>query len=72
MINELFAQYLTTGKITFNELPRSFGRAQTKSFLINNEHDVDYYNDLLDDLASHLEADFEDAISWGKGRIWVM
>jgi len=66
---ELFAQYVTTGKITFNPLPKYFGKrggyaARSKV----NDHDFDYYGRWLDDLAEILASHFENALAEAQGR----
>lgn len=78
MINELFAQYLTTGTIKFNPIPKTFGkrgafgRPSSQGSFKGTEFDFGYYNEYLDYLASSLQEHFDEAIRHAKGRIWVM
>lgn len=73
--HELFAQYLITGKITFNDLPRhlSFGRFGHNGLSFKGgPGDYDYYNDQLQGLAEALVDYFDTLMHSLVGRIFVM
>lgn len=73
--HELFAQYIITGKITFNDLPRhlSFGRfGNNRLSFKGGPGDYEYYNDQLQGLAEAL-GDYFNALMYSLvGRIFVM
>lgn len=73
-LHELFAQYIITGKVKFNPVPRHF------SFRIGNErsgamirpNDMEYFDGLLEDLAEELGYTFSNILGSMIGRILVM
>jgi hypothetical protein len=73
---ECLAQFLTTGAVKFNKLGRcirigtaGWGRAETRCA---SEHDVEYANRELDDLAEFLTSEFENALDRAVGHIFVI
>jgi len=72
---ELLAQYMLTGRIKFNPLPKMItspaGRKWYAGFK-GNEHDYDYYNTGLETLAETLEEIFLNLLHSCVGRIFVM
>jgi hypothetical protein len=72
---ELLAQYMLTGRIKFNPLPRTIaspaGRKYYAAFR-GNDQDYDYYNGSLDDLADTLQEVFLNLMHNCVGRIFVM
>ncbi len=72
---ELLAQYMLSGKITFRPLPKSirYGRfGHSWLAFTGNDHDYDYYNGHLRDLAEGLEDQFNELLHAVIGRIFVM
>ena len=75
VLNELFAQYITTGKVKFNPAPESFGTKQafgkgTGIFsLRGNAEDVNNY---LDSLAKTLEYYFDEMLDDVGDSILIM
>lgn len=71
ILHELFAQYITTGKVTFNEAPPKFGTSQTGAYYLKpeNKEDAQY---LIDSMASGLEYMFDDLLREATGSILVM
>lgn len=69
VINELIAQYLTTGTIKFNPLPKSF-----KGVNRNTVHleDVDYEGNSLDGYAESIEHHIANIFMSAAGKIYVM
>jgi hypothetical protein len=69
--NELFAQYMTTGKVVFNDLPKSVKFAGSMVF---NKDEPSMYeaNTYLHNLATDMEYMFEDVLSYACDRIYVM
>lgn len=77
VINELLAQYLTTGDITFNPLPKSMhkkGAFSTPSIHMgnSNENDLEYGNSLLRDLAEEVKDYLDNALGEAIGKYFVM
>lgn len=78
VIHELFAQYLITGKIKFNPLPKSLSKRQafkTQGIYIGfkgNDQDYEYFNGMMEDLADGLESYFDNAIGEATGHFFVM
>ena len=70
LYNELFAQFVITGKVTFNELPISFKANKD----IIHVRDQEAYEDLKDlgRLEATLEHHFDDMMSDAESRILVM
>lgn len=74
-LHELFAQYLLTGKIRFNPLPRHFSFRignENSGASMQNENDMDYYNGLLEDLAEELGYTIDNILGSCVGKIFVM
>jgi hypothetical protein len=78
-MHELLAQYLLTGKITFNPLPRMFnhgkpawGKYPNAQHFKANDNDHDYHNLMLEDLAETITEMFENILNMCVGRIFVM
>jgi hypothetical protein len=69
---ELFAQYMIGRHIKFKPLPDSYKSGKAWRFIKANEHDRDYYNTKLEDLATTLEEYFEDGLRNLHGAIFVM
>ncbi len=71
---ELLAQYMLTGRMKFNPIPKTFskGRSVHASFK-GPEDDMDYYNGMLDDLADGtLNYMFDNLLQACVGKILVM
>lgn len=68
VLNELIAQYLTTGKIKFNKAPKKFS-ANRKNYFLNNEDEA---NELIDMLARDMEYLIDDILSSVQNSILVM
>lgn len=71
ILNELIAQYLTTGKIKFNKPPKSFGGRAIGNFHIYD----DKYQDLIqhvDMLSRDMEYMIDDVLSSSLGKIFIM
>lgn len=78
IIPELFAQYLLTGSIKFNSLPdriefgkAAWGRKQGRD-AIANQHDREYAQQGLEDLAESLGDIFSNTLHRAVGKIYVM
>ena len=76
---ELFAQYLGTGKITFNPLPTNLGYGRkawgnpTKYMNLKREYnDEDTRKEATEILARDMELMFDDVLSNSVGKIFVM
>jgi len=78
VIHELFAQYLITGKIKFNPLPKHISKQQAFKHagiyigFKGNDQDYEYFNGMMEDLADGLEAYFDNAIGEATGHFFVM
>lgn len=70
VLNELIAQYLTTGTIKFNNAPESF-RAAGATYRLKPD-EVENANDYLQGLARTMEIMIDDIFSYGYGKIFVM
>jgi hypothetical protein len=77
--HELLAQYITTGKISFNPLPKyipvkyAWGRPSEGLRSTVNEHDIEYYSGYMDSLANDVYPDYADeCLRECQGRIFVM
>lgn len=68
--NELIAQYLTTGKITFNKAPLYFGVRGRKYY--TNKDDLDDINDYLDSVARTIDYYIDMLFGSLYGSILVM
>lgn len=71
VLHELFAQYITTGKVQFNPPPNKFGTNQTGNYYLKPENKEDA-QELIDQMASGLEYMFDDLISEAVGTVLVM
>lgn len=71
VMNELVAQYLTTGKIKFNKAPTSF-TSNRHSYRIRNPEQIQEVNDSLDSLSRTMEYMISDIFSEAYGSIYVM
>lgn len=69
ILHELFAQYITTGKITFNAAPKWFGTNQTGKFYLKDEQEA---NDLINQLSGALEEYFDELLREATGTFLVM
>ena len=78
---ELVAQYIITGKITFNPLPKSlkidnkmaWGRENpTMKYSIIDDEDFEYWNEVLQNHASTYEQNLDSIFSSLEGKIFVM
>lgn len=72
-ILELLAQYMLTGSIKFNPLPKQFvkGRSVYAQFR-GPDSDMDYYNGMLEDLSDTLQHMFLNLLGSCVGKILVM
>jgi len=68
VLNELIAQYLTTGKIKFNKAPQSFGGRERKYYLKNAED----ANDEIETLARDMQYMIDGIMGSLVGSILVM
>lgn len=71
VMNELIAQYLTTGKIKFRPAPKSFGSKGLKGFNYHTDN-VDDVNDHLDMMARDIGYYIDNALGAVANRILVM
>ena len=76
---ELLAQYMTSGSIKFNPLPRNFGygkmawgRHTRHAVTIHDQENHDSFEDALPRLASELNDTFEQLMHECVGKIFVM
>lgn len=70
ILHELFAQYITTGKITFNPAPRSFGSTQNGKYYLRG--DESSANEIIGLMASGIEEMFNELLHEAEGTILVM
>lgn len=68
VLNELIAQYITTGKIKFNDAPQSF-KANRIDYRCK---DIEYVNDLLDSLSNTMEYAIDSMLHTTHNKIYVM
>jgi hypothetical protein len=68
---ETFAQFVFTGKITFNEPPRSF-RYGHHHYGCRDDDDYEMAGRYVDDLAYQLAEYFGVAVGYSEGKIFVM
>jgi hypothetical protein len=72
-ILELLAQYMLTGHIKFNPLPKQFSKGRTVHARFDGpDSDLVYYNDMLEDLAETLGDFFTNLMHDCTGKILVM
>lgn len=72
MINELFAQYLTTGRIKLKAPPIMLGRGRYSATRADDEGTRDQIDDYLYMIEDEVMAHFESAVHWAEGKTWVM
>lgn len=76
VLNELVAQYLTTGKVKFNKAPTNFisyePNGQKTYLRINSKQDLEEANEMLDTLSRTMEYMIDDIMSTMYGEILVM
>jgi len=73
ILNELFAQHITTGNIKFNPAPKSFGtKGWGRSTYHIKEEDREEVDYLLNSLSNTLKYYFDDLLSEATGTIIVM
>jgi hypothetical protein len=65
---ELFAQFLTSGKITLNRLPVQFKIGK----YIRNTKEIDYVNEIVQDIENTFPYYANDALSECVGNIYIM
>ncbi len=71
-VHELFAQYIFTGELTFNDIPHTV-KIGNVPYSYRGGDDYDYDNRAIkDDLAMELKDYFETAIHYAVGRVYVM
>lgn len=70
-LHELFAQYITTGSVKFNDAPEQFGNRNTGVYRLKPE-DRDDADHMIASLARGLEYMFDDMLSEATGSILVM
>jgi hypothetical protein len=77
-VYELLAQYIVTGHITFNPLPKRFkhGKAAWGRFPMEyfrgTENDLENANYTLTTMAEQLESEFDNLLHACVGHIYVM
>lgn len=71
ILHELFAQYITTGEVSFNEPPAKFGTNQTGIYYLKQE-DVEDASYMIDGLANTMEIMFDGLLSEAVGSVLVM
>jgi len=70
---ELLAQYLLTGRIKFNPIPKRFSKGRSvHAYFRDNEDDMEYYNQMLTDLADTLKDHFLNLLHTCVGEVFVM
>lgn len=72
-VYEMFAQYIVTGEIKFNDLPKSFKYGSTVFRFRNEEENYDYTNrGIQEDLSYELVNYYESVCHYAVGKIYVM
>lgn len=71
VLNELIAQYITTGKIKFNEPPRAFGSRYSGYYYARKE-ELEDLDQRVDMLSRDMEMMIDDILSSSAGKIFVM
>jgi hypothetical protein len=71
-IYEIFAQYLTTGKIRFNSLPKSYTSGRYQRVWQGTDHDLQYYENGLEEIAESVQSHFENMLYKCVGKTFVM
>lgn len=70
VLNELIAQYLTTGRIKFNPPPKTFGpRGRQRHLKQDDREDAEHFVEML---ASDLEMMIDDILSASMNKVFVM
>jgi 8-oxo-dGTP pyrophosphatase MutT (NUDIX family) len=76
VINELLAQYLTTGQITFRPLPPSIRKRgafnNPEIWMGAKEADLEWGNSAMEDMADEIRDYFDNALSEALGHYFVM
>lgn len=72
VINELGAQYLIAGKITFNEAPDHIGPRNNRIHAPNDRYMKDQANDSINSMASYFELNMEKMLNSAVGKIFLM
>lgn len=72
VLNELVAQYITTGHIKFNNAPQSFGNKGGKNSMRFHTNDPGEVTDMLHTLARDMEYMIDNILSNAVGSIYVM
>lgn len=70
--NELFAQYIITGKNQFNKIPPTIKVGNAVDLSSKNAEDLDYAGELLESLSRDLSFYFDDSMSSSVNYIFVM
>lgn len=70
--NELIAQYITTGRTTFNELPKSFKSGRSHVQLRGDEYELAEAEEFVQQLDSMMDQEYDRVLSHATGRIYVM
>ena len=70
--NELIAQYITTGSLKVNELPKSFKHGRSHVILKGDEYEIDEASEFLNQLDEMMEQEYERVLTYATDRIYVM
>jgi hypothetical protein len=71
-VHELLAQYMLTGRIKFNPIPKAVKAGGDHFYFQGPESDMEYYNGLLEDCAEYIGEIFNNMLHNCIGRIIVM
>lgn len=69
ILHELFAQYITTGKVKFNAPPQKAGTPKTGVYYLKDKEEAEYVVQTMENTMEYL---FDDMISEATGSILVM
>lgn len=72
ILNELIAQYITTGHIKFNKAPQCFGNSGGRNRINYCTKEVDEVSEMLETLARDMEYMIDSIFSGSIGSIFVM
>lgn len=74
ILNELIAQYLTTGKIKFKQAPRSFsgGGGSKKQYFSTDQKNIEEINDMIETLSRDMQFLIDDIFSSLINAVLVM
>ena len=74
ILNELIAQYLTTGKVKFKQAPRSFGggAGANKQYFHTSAENIEEVNDIIETLARDMQYLIDDIFSSLINAVLVM